>query len=382
MSDERAIVKRVEEAHPLSARAIRSQVQLIQNMMKEVMKEGEHFGTIPHCGDKKVLFKAGAEKLGLTFRLVPRYEIQRHNEGKGHREYEVSCSLTACNTGLFVGQGIGSCSTMESKYRWRTAKLACPGCGMELRKSKNSAEFYCWAKKGGCGATFRPDDEAITKQPCGRVENADIADCYNTVLKMAKKRAFVDAILTATAASDCFTQDLQENHEANREGERGNPVDDSPSQDRRVKEVDKWAEGALKPADDLEAYRKSVGARIKEAGYGDTEGWKRLCKALPMIPTWAETTRDHLSLILVHLDRLSAKRTDEEASGEPREVIMENLLAVAKARGISPNKLEVEALGIADKKLSDCSCAQLQALMDVLRERPTVEGELGQEQLF
>ena len=41
-------------------------------------------------------------------------------------------------------------------------------------------------------------------------ENPDIADVYNTVLKMAKKRAMVDAVLTITAASDIFTQDLEE----------------------------------------------------------------------------------------------------------------------------------------------------------------------------
>ena len=43
-----------------------------------------------------------------------------------------------------------------------------------------------------------------------KVENDNPADCYNTVLKMAKKRALVDAVLTATAASDIFTQDLED----------------------------------------------------------------------------------------------------------------------------------------------------------------------------
>ena len=47
-------------------------------------------------------------------------------------------------------------------------------------------------------------------QVAGRVENSDLADTYNTVLKMAKKRALVDATLTATAASDIFTQDLED----------------------------------------------------------------------------------------------------------------------------------------------------------------------------
>jgi hypothetical protein len=49
------------------------------------------------------------------------------------------------------------------------------------------------------------------KDQSGRtVENADIADVYNTVLKMAKKRAHIDATLTATGAADMFTQDLIE----------------------------------------------------------------------------------------------------------------------------------------------------------------------------
>ena len=39
---------------------------------------------------------------------------------------------------------------------------------------------------------------------------ACLADVYNVVLKQAKKRALVDAVLTATAASDLFTQDLED----------------------------------------------------------------------------------------------------------------------------------------------------------------------------
>ena len=44
----------------------------------------------------------------------------------------------------------------------------------------------------------------------GRIEHDNPADYYNTVLKMAKKRAHVDAVLTATAASDIFTQDIED----------------------------------------------------------------------------------------------------------------------------------------------------------------------------
>ena len=38
----------------------------------------------------------------------------------------------------------------------------------------------------------------------------DFATNLNTILKMAKKRAFVDAILSATHSSHIFTQDMED----------------------------------------------------------------------------------------------------------------------------------------------------------------------------
>lgn len=43
-----------------------------------------------------------------------------------------------------------------------------------------------------------------------RVGTDNPADHYNTVPKTAKKRTLVDAVLTTTAASDIFSQDLEE----------------------------------------------------------------------------------------------------------------------------------------------------------------------------
>ena len=102
---------------------------------------------------------------------------------------------------------------MESKYRWRAAGRVCPSCGTAAiirGKEEYGGGWLCFKKKDGCGAKFKIDDTTITSQDSGRVENEDIADVYNTVLKMAKKRAHIDAMLTATAASDIFTQDLDE----------------------------------------------------------------------------------------------------------------------------------------------------------------------------
>jgi hypothetical protein len=158
-------------ADTLTVDDMRGQVQLIQRIMQGVMQEGEHYGVIPGTKGKPTLLKAGAEKLSMTFRLVPEYRIERTDYEGGHREYVVTCRLTHAPTGTFQGEGVGSCSTMEKKYRYRN----------EWTNGKKT-----------------------------QIENPDIADNYNTVLKMAKKRAHVDAILTSVAASDFFTQDLED----------------------------------------------------------------------------------------------------------------------------------------------------------------------------
>ena len=130
----------------------------------------------------------------------------------------MKCRLTHIPTGLLVGTGIGSCSSMESKYRWRSAGLRkCPECGAEsiikTKGGRNPGGYWCVPDKGGCGANFDPGDQAIEGQVLGRQENPDIADCFNTLGKMAAKRAHVHATLCATAASDMFTQDLEDTGE-------------------------------------------------------------------------------------------------------------------------------------------------------------------------
>jgi hypothetical protein len=47
----------------------------------------------------------------------------------------------------------------------------------------------------------------IEQVPQIRVNPSEMA---NTILKMAKKRSLIDAVLTSTAASDCFSQDLED----------------------------------------------------------------------------------------------------------------------------------------------------------------------------
>jgi hypothetical protein len=137
--------------------------------------------------------------------MAPAFKIERIDMPEGHREIVCTCTLTHIGTGAVHSVGLGSCSTMESKYRWRNSSRACPECQVEaIRKSKNGEGFYCWRKIGGCGATFDDGDPRIIAQKIGKVPNPDIADVYNTVLKMSAKRAAVAATLIATGAGDLF----------------------------------------------------------------------------------------------------------------------------------------------------------------------------------
>lgn len=195
-----------------SPEQVLSQVQMIQDLMSKVMQNKQHYGIIPGT-PKPTLYKAGAEKLNFTFRLAPKFKLEKSDLKDGHREYEIICELYHINSGLFYGAGVGSCSTMEVKYRYRESKRKCPACSLETiikGKKEYGGGWVCFKKKGGCGVKYADDDPAIIDQKIGHIENPDLADQYNTILKMAKKRALVDATITACAASDIFFQDLED----------------------------------------------------------------------------------------------------------------------------------------------------------------------------
>lgn len=211
----------------MAVEEILAQVGLIQQVMGKVMIEGEHYGKIPGCGDKKTLLQPGAQKLTMTFRLAPEYQIQETNFDRGHKEYRVICTLRSIGSGAPVGQGVGCCSTLEGKYRWKAGTRKCPECGKETiikGKSEYGGGWLCFAKKGGCGQKWADGAPEIEGQSVERQEHDSPADFYNTVLKMAKKRAFVDATITATAASDIFTQDIGDPEADNGEEEPKKPA--------------------------------------------------------------------------------------------------------------------------------------------------------------
>jgi hypothetical protein len=211
-------IERVETGamQEYSVEDVVAQVQKIQSIMGKVMQDGEHYGKIPGCGPKPTLLKPGAEKLGFTFRLAPRFygEEQPRDLGHGHREYVIRCELYHIPSGAFVGSGVGSCSTMESKYRYRSGPTESTGRPVpgEYWNARKTDPEKAQNLLGGKGFIAHKNEEGKWEVfvKGEKMENPDPADNYNTVLKMAKKRAHVDAILTATAASDIFTQDVED----------------------------------------------------------------------------------------------------------------------------------------------------------------------------
>jgi hypothetical protein len=177
--------------------------------------DGGDYGTIPGAGKRKTLFKSGAEKLCDVYGLADRYVIVSKVEDFDHGlfDYTIQCELVRKTDEMFVGSGLGSCSSFESKYRWREQQRTCPTCGVAAiikGKEEYGGGWLCWKKKQGCGATFSDNDPAIVGQKTGRIENPDIIDAKNTVLKIAKKRAKIDAVIGVTRSSGIFTQDLEE----------------------------------------------------------------------------------------------------------------------------------------------------------------------------
>ena len=202
----------VTQDENMSIERLKTHVSMVQKVMKEVMQKDEHYGVIPGC-KKPSLWKPGAEKLSLTFRLAPSYTWTETDMTNGHKNFVTKCILTHISSHDVYAEGLGSCSTMESKYRYRDEERKCPKCGAEAiikGKEEFGGGWVCFRKKGGCNAKFKDGDTAIEGQKVGRVEYDNPADFYNTALKMAKKRAHIDATLTATAASDIFTQDIED----------------------------------------------------------------------------------------------------------------------------------------------------------------------------
>ncbi len=224
----------VAKASPMDALALMSDQEFEQRLQslklaqkrmeriqKELMTEKVDYGIIPGTGDKPTLLKPGAEKLCKFHHLVPTFhQVTILGDGMRtpHLRVLTTCSLHyETEDGPIVAQGMGAANSWEKKYRYRNGQRRCPTCGAATifrskfpDKNTGKKGWYCFDKKGGCGAQFDEDDPDIAEQQQGEIENPDPFDGENTYAKISAKRAQTDATLRATATSGIWSQDLED----------------------------------------------------------------------------------------------------------------------------------------------------------------------------
>lgn len=136
----------------------KSRVVLLQQFVAEFMKAGVDYGIVPGT-DNPTLLKPGAEKLCEIYGFSKFIDIitQVEDWELPLFAYIIKVRLINKRTGLTESEGVGAANSRERKY----IKL-------------------------------------------------DTFSLQNTLLKMAKKRALVDAVLSATRSSGIFTQDIED----------------------------------------------------------------------------------------------------------------------------------------------------------------------------
>ncbi len=199
------------EKFAMRSEDLTGQVALIQKVMDDVMRKDEHYGKVPGT-NKPTLLQPGAEKLILTFRLDPQFKILNSIEEKDFIAYILECTLYHIPTGNRVASGVGACNSRESKYRFRyeeeSTGKSIPKAYWDAKKVNNNKEMK--RLLGGDGFRASKIDGVWVIAKAKKVEHDNPWDFQNTILKMAAKRAKVAATINATAASDIFTQDVED----------------------------------------------------------------------------------------------------------------------------------------------------------------------------
>lgn len=160
-----------------------------QQIVKSTLKSGQDYDTIPGT-NKPTLLKPGAEKIGMLFGVNPEYDFLEKIEDYNNDFFAYDIRCTLFKNGQPVSQGVGSCNSKEKKYRWVNVK---------------ESEIPSHIDKSTLAQTT--DSYGRTKY---KMENDDVCSLVNTILKMAKKRAFIDATLQLAALSEIFTQDVED----------------------------------------------------------------------------------------------------------------------------------------------------------------------------
>lgn len=146
----------IENANLQQIQGTLTKITQFQQLVQSQLKQNHDYGVIPGT-PKPTLLKPGAEKIIMLMGLRSEFEIvdSTRDFEKGFFQYQVKCKLYRGDT--LITEGLGAANTKERKY---------------LKQDPYTMD--------------------------------------NTVLKIAKKRALIDAVLLVASLSEVFTQDLED----------------------------------------------------------------------------------------------------------------------------------------------------------------------------
>lgn len=179
-----ALAVRAEQSlDELDPKIVEHQLDQIMELQRSVLKEGVDYGKVPG-GNKPGLFKPGAEAILAMYGYAPAsiliLERTENWSGEPFFRYIIEVTLVHKRTGSPAGVGVGECNSLERKYQKKV-------CTIYDRSHRHGI---------GCYERFTADEFDYSG--------------VNTFLKMATKRALVDATLNSTMAARIFTQDLED----------------------------------------------------------------------------------------------------------------------------------------------------------------------------
>lgn len=317
---------------PMRVEEVLQHHALIAEVLEKIMKPDVHYGVIPGTS-KPTLYQAGAELISVTFRLVPTFTYELRELPSLHREYIFVVNMSTPR-GELVAQGFGSCSTMEEKYRWRIDATqseptghGVPKAYWDIKDSKAKLEYLrrlVGDDRGNFGTAKIMDGKVLARSEKGgdwgvvrypekaaKVENDNIADVYNTVGKIAYKRAYVSASIKATAASDTFTQDVEdlvgkiidlggdENAHRVAPQEAAIHIRKDDVQDIRRDVANTIAENAAKDWENVRCPIGSAGGPVNDKTVGELCGpEQKESKCLRIFSWWHETGLPHIAQLI------------------------------------------------------------------------------------
>ena len=194
MSDEVNSLSIIDQTDISTLREDMKKISQWQQLVQSSLKEGHDYGTIQGTS-KPTLYKAGAEKIVMLGKLRSTFDVLDSTKDweKEFFQFEIKCNLWIGE--MILTQGVGLCSSKEDKYRYRW-----------LSENKIPSNV----NKAGLVYKERPSKYGKGTYKTYRVENDDVCSIANTILKMAKKRALVDAALLVGSLSELFTQDIED----------------------------------------------------------------------------------------------------------------------------------------------------------------------------